>query len=129
MKSHSIEWTRIEHGSKAISLNPARRAEEFLCLAGKALLALAPALAIVIGAAWLAGNAALAIYLQAALWTSGFLFFGLAIDAPGRSAALLVGTGIALPVLALLSASGAAEPLILAATLLALWVAWAIFRR
>ena len=62
-----------------------------------------------VGAAWLASTPALAIYLQATLWASGFLFLGLALDGEPPFRGLLVITGLALPALALMSASVAIE--------------------
>jgi hypothetical protein len=95
----------------------------------RAFIALVPAFAIVVGSAWLASAAELAVYLQAALWASGFVFMGLAIDAGKRVALAALATGIALPALAYLSSTTAIELGLVAAALVAAWVAAAIYRR
>ena len=81
------------------------------------------------GAAWLVTVPDLVIYLQATLWTSGFVFMGLAIDSEKPVFGLHLATGIALPVLAVLSSRVSVEFAIIATALVALWVAAAIWRR
>jgi hypothetical protein len=100
-----------------------------MSLVTKAFLALVPAVAIVVGAAWLITAPDLVVYLQATLWASGFVFLGLAIDSEKSVASLSLVTGIALPVLAVLSSRVAVEIAIVAAVLVAAWVAAAIWRR
>jgi hypothetical protein len=129
MKTHSIEWTHIDNRSSAIAQYPVRRLNSVLSLATKAFLALVPALAIVVGAAWLVTVPDLVIYLQATLWASGFVFMGLAIDIDKPENSLSLATGIALPVLAVLSSRLAVEIAIVAAALVAAWLAAAIWRR
>jgi hypothetical protein len=129
MKTHTIEWTNINQHSTAIDRNRVGRLNSILSLATKAFLALVPALAIVVAAAWLITAPHLVIYLQATLWASGFVFLGLAIDSEKSVAGLSLASGIALPVLAVLSSRVAVEIAIVAAALVAAWIAAAIWRR
>ena len=86
--------------------------------------------AVVVGATWLVNQPGEVVYLQALLWALGFVFVGLAVEAESAEMALLnLATGIALPVLAWLSAGVAIELAVVAATLVAAWVAAAILRR
>lgn len=128
MKTHSITWPQAkssDRNSLSIRISGLNTA---LSAAAKSFLALVPALAIVTGAAWLVSGADLAIYLQAALWTSGFVFFGLAIESEKPAAIPAVASGFALPALAWLSSSVAIEFAIVGAAVVAAWIAAAIFR-
>jgi hypothetical protein len=129
MKTQSIEWTNINNLGATIAGNPVGRLNSAMSLVTKAFLALVPAVAIVVGAAWLITAPDLVVYLQATLWASGFVFLGLAIDSEKSVASLSLVTGIALPVLAVLSSRVAVEIAIVAAVLVAAWVAAAIWRR
>jgi predicted branched-subunit amino acid permease len=63
-------------------------------------------------------------------WAAGFVFVGLAIESESAEASILsLATGIVLPVLAALSARLAPELLLVAAALIAAWIATAILRR
>jgi len=129
MKTHSIEWNHINSAHAAIASNPIGRLNSALRLATKAFLALVPALAIVVGAAWLVTVPDLVIYLQATLWASGFVFLGLSIDTEKPANVLSFATGIALPVLAVLSSRVSVEIAIVAVALVAVWLTAAIWRR
>jgi hypothetical protein len=128
MKAHSIEWTDFNR-TYTTTRNPVGSLNSVFQLVTKTFLALVPALAIAVGAAWLVTVPDLIIFLQAGLWASGFLFLGLAIDSEESMVAPSLATGIALPVLAVLSSRIAPEIAIIAATLVAVWVAAAIWRR
>ena len=79
MKTQSIEWTHNHlHRNPVVKPAFAWRIGDVLRTTGKAGMALLPALAIVIAAAWLSAQPELTVYLQVTLWTSGFLFLGLA---------------------------------------------------
>ena len=130
MKTHSIEWSNIETGEGHLGLNPVKQLSGLVSLASRAFLALVPALAIVVGAAWLVTLPDGVLFLQASIWAGGFVFLGLAIEAETAELSVLnLATGIALPVLALLSSRVALELVIVAATLVAAWVAAGILRR
>ena len=130
MKTHSIEWSPINTENSQIVLNPARQLQRILRLATKTFLAVVPALAVIVGATWLVNQPGEVVYLQALIWALGFVFVGLAVEAESAEMALLhLATGIALPVLAWLSAQVAIELVVVAATLVAAWVAAAILRR
>jgi len=129
MKTHSIEWSNIESRDTANTFSTVSRLNKALCLASKAFMAAVPALAIIVGAAWLVAAPDLVVYLQATLWASGFVFLGLALESKKATIFASLATGIALPVLALLSSKVAPELAIVAATIVAAWVAVGIFRR
>ena len=130
MKSHTIEWNAIEAPRATSKTAPTiGRLTRGLCIATRGFAAAVAALALVVGAAWLASTPALAVYLQATLWASGFVFLGLALDEEPPFRGLLVITGLALPGLALMSASVAIEIAIIGAAVAALWIAAGILRR
>lgn len=129
MKAHTIEWMYANHVVSKEPLNPAGKINRIMQLSARSFLALVPALAIVVGAAWLVTAPDLAIYLQATLWASGLIFLGLAIDTESPFNVLSLLTGLALPALALISSQVAVEVAIVAATLVAVWLAAAIWRR
>lgn len=129
MKTHAIEWTNLNTRGTTIARNPVGRLNSAFYLATRAFLALVPALAIVVGSAWLVTVPDLVVYLQATLWASGFVFLGLAIDSEKSTASLSLATGIALPVLAVLSSQVSVEIAIVAAALVAAWITAAIWRR
>jgi hypothetical protein len=130
MKTHSIEWSPLGTTESRIVLDPVRQMPRLLHLMARAFMALVPALAIAVGATWLVTQPHLVIYLQALTWAAGFVFLGLAFDSESAENAILsLATGVALPVLALLSSSVAIELVIVAAALVAAWVAAGILRR
>ena len=129
MKTHSIEWTNADERGSAIARNPIGRLNSAFHLASKTFLSLVPALAVVVGAAWLVTVPDLVLYLQATLWALGFVFMGLAIDTEKPFNGLSLATGIALPVLAVMSSRVAVEIAIVGAALVAIWIAAAIWRR
>jgi hypothetical protein len=130
MKSHSIAWSNLESRNTENSIDPIGRLSKALWLVAKTFVAVVPALAILTGAAWLITAPELTVYLQAVLWTAGFVFLGLAIDSERGwvSIASLV-MAVTLPTLALLSSSIAVELAMIAAALVAVWVAVVIFRQ
>lgn len=129
MKTHTIAWTNINSRSDIKTDNPARKLNRILCLSANLFLALVPALAVITGAAWMITAPDLAAYLQAFLWGAGFVFLGAAIDAPRPLGMLSLMTGLALPVLAMLSSQVAVEIAVLAVVILATWTAVAIWKR
>ena len=133
MNTQSIHWPQghahTTAGSQAQEGHPASTLKQLSRLGLQAFSATVPALALFIGAAWIITEPELLRYLQALLWAGGFAFLGLAIDASKTSLGACLATGIALPALALLSASVAPEFAVLAAPLAAAWLVAAIFRR
>lgn len=129
MKTQAIEWNKQIATGESGTLYSANRLNSATRWLNRSILAAAPALALIVGAAWLVGQPHLVVYLQAALWASGFVFFGLALDSEKSTIGLSIATGFALPALALLSAKFAPELLIVAATIIAAWIATAILRR
>ena len=129
MKTHTIEWFQNDFPSRTAIAGSVRTLNRVLCLAAKGFTALVPALAIVVGAAWAITLPSLEQFLQASLWASGFVFLALAIDSEKPTIGSLLATGLALPLLALLSSHVAGEFAIVAAVIVAAWVAASILRR
>ena len=129
MRTNTIEWFQNDNPSRTAIADSARTLNRVLRLAAKGFTALVPALAIVVGAAWAITQPSLDQFLQASLGTSGFIFLALAIDSEKSTVGWLLATGIALPVLALLSSHVAGEFAIVAAVIVAAWVAVSILRR
>ncbi len=129
MKTRAIEWTYVEEPRGSGQLNPASGLNSATRLVSRVILALVPALSIVVGAVWLAAMPDLAIYLQTALWTSGLVFFGLALESQKAAIGLSLATGFALPALALLSSKSSVEFAIVGAAIVAAWLAAAIWRK
>ena len=129
MKS-AIEWSATRARESQAVPDSTFKLRGALRLATRLLLALAPALAILVGSTWMVTLPDAALYLQAALGVGGFVFLAQAVDSESPQAALLqLATGIALPVLAWLSSREAVEIAIVAAALVAVWVAAGIMKR
>ena len=132
MKTQSMQWNPT---LPATSTPRARRDVAWKLsgvtrFAARALAALAAAAALVVLATWAVMQPQLATYLQAVLWSLGFVFAALAVESDSAETALLqLATAVALPILALLSSRIAPEVAIVGASLLAVWVAAAILRR
>ena len=129
MKTQTIEWFQNDFPSRTAIAGSVRTLNRVLCLATKGFTALVPALAIIVGAAWAITLPSLEQFLQASLWASGFVFLALAIDSEKPTIGSLLATGLALPLLALLSSHVAGEFAIVAAVIVAAWVAASILRR
>ncbi len=129
MKTQTIEWFQNDFPSRTALAGSVRTLNRVLCLAANGFTALVPALAVVVGAAWAITLPSLEQFLQASLWASGFVFLALALDSEKPTVSGLLATGIALPVLALLSSHVAGEFTIVAAVIVAAWVAASILRR
>lgn len=129
MKARAIEWTVTEQGTRLNAGNTVATLNSTLRLAARGFMALIPALSLVVASAWLVTAPDLVVYLQATLWASGFVFLGLAIDTEPPANGLSLLSGIALPVLAMLSSRLAVELAIVATALVAAWIAAAIWRR
>ena len=128
MKTHSIEWLHSNTNQNLAILDSASKLNRVLNLAGRGFVALVPALAIIVGAAWAVTVPSLELFLQATIWSSSFVFFGLALDSQKATIGLALASGLALLSLAWLSSSIASEFVIVAAALIASWVAAAILR-
>lgn len=130
MKTQSIELYPVVRREGATVRGALSPLKSLLGLGARAFLALVPALAVVVGTAWLVTVPDWVMYLQATTWAAGFVFLGLALESERAETALLLSaTGVALPVLAYLSSTLAVELAIVAATLVAAWIAAALLRR
>ena len=122
-----LAWPPIQTSGQTSSGNFAATMRTAFFYSSRIVLADAPALAIIVAAAWAIGGEQSASVLQAILWTSGFVFLALAVEgAQTKHFARLLLTGLALPVLALLSYHVAVEFAVVGATLIAVWVVAAI---
>jgi hypothetical protein len=129
MKTQSINWTISHSTQSGATWNPAVSLNSLLCQAARVFVAFVPALAIVVLAAWAITVPSMAQLTQASMWATGFIFLALAIESRKPTIGLLLSTGVALPVLALLSSHVAVEFAVIAAALVALWVGSFILRR
>ena len=129
MKTHSITWSHSASSPNRSILDSASKLNSILSMATRVFVALVPALAIVVGAAWALTDPSLELFLHVAIWTSGLVFLGLALESNGAAVWLSLATGIILPILAQLSARETNEFAIVAAAIIAAWVAAAILRR
>lgn len=140
MKAQTFDTRRIETRPSGWSGGPptiargllaqARGLEILAMLATRAAIALIPALSVVVVAALTVASPDLAVYLQATLWAGGFVFIVLAVESDSPASAIVnLAIGVALPVLAWLSARLALELAVVGAALVAAWLAAAIFRR
>ena len=93
----------------------------------RVLLAVAPALALIVAVTWVVSTFEVINVLQAAIAVTGFIFLALAIDTRFPTALALAASGVALPALALLSFHVVPEFAILAAVILAGWLAAIIY--
>ena len=130
MKTHTIEWTPLHTRDSRIVLVSPRPLGAVLGLATRLSLALLAAAALVVSVAWWVAQPELVVYLQALTWAGGFVFLALAVEAESLQSSLLnLATGLVLPVLAFASSRIAPEIAVVAAVLVAAWVAAAILRR
>ena len=130
MKTQSIELFPHLRRNQSTSGYALPRLKSVMGLTARAMLALVPALAIVVSSAWLVTIPELVVYLQATTWAVGFVFLGLAVESERSESALILSlTGIALLTLAFLSSRVAVELAIVAAMLLAVWLVAALIRR
>lgn len=102
---------------------------QVLGLGSRWLVAAVPVAFIMAASAWAIGTFNSAVVLEAIIWVTGFVFLALAMESRKLNFEGLLATGLALPVLALLSAHVAVEFAMLGAALIAGWVAAAIIRR
>lgn len=120
--STRADGARVKHWASRVPV------KQVVGLSPRLLMAALPVSAILAGSAWAIGSFDSAIVLQATIWVTGFVFLALAMDARRLVFEGMLATGLALPVLALLSANVAVEFAIVAAALVAGWVAAAILR-
>ena len=124
-RSH-IDWS-LGYTPRRLAAAPPLRGAKHLVL--RLLLAALPALALIVGSAWLVSVFEEPYVLQAAIWAAGFIFLALAMESGKPNVGALLATGLALPMLALLSARLAPEFAVLAAALIAVWIAAKILNR
>ena len=130
----ALAWSPIQTSgptsSKTRSETFAATMRTAFLYSSRMVLADAPALAIIVTAAWAIGGEQSARVLQAFIWAAGFVFLALAVEgARTKLFVRLLLTGLALPVFALLSYHVAVEFAVVGATLIAVWVVAALLRR
>ena len=130
MKTHSLEWPHIKTRHETVKLNSAVKLGNIQNLARRLFVAAVPALAIIVGAAWAITVPSVEIVIQASIWAFGFIFLALAVEANrDQNYGWAIATGLALPILAILSSRVASEFLVVAAAVIATWVVAVIVRR
>jgi hypothetical protein len=130
MKTHTLEWTDISTTDKAVRSALLPRLDASIRMAARLLFAAVPVSLLVVGAAWAITVPQFAMILEAAVWASGFLFLALAVESgPDAKFGWAIASGLVLPVLAVLSSRVAGEFLVVAAVVLATWVAVLILKR
>lgn len=129
MNTPMIHWQQYNRPLVIRSQRPAMGLYSFMEKVTSYLASVLTAVGVVTGAAWLINDPTMILYLQVTTWTSGLVFMGVAIEAEKISNTwLAVATGIALPILAYLSQNEATELLLLAASMVAGWLAVGVFQ-
>jgi hypothetical protein len=127
MNTPLIHWQQYNRPLVLRSSDASQGLFRFMDRAVAYLAAALTLFAVVIGTAWLTREPAMIPYVQAAIGTSGLLFFGLAIQAETvKTAWLFLATGTALPLLAVTSARTTPELLVLAALGVGAWLGAAV---
>ncbi len=130
MNTQTYHWPDRTQGTLTSPWNPADTISHATHLSKRMFMALVPALSILVAAAWaMSHSEATIMVLQAAIWATGFVFLALAADTLKPQVGGLLVTGLTLPLLAVISANVATEFAIVAAAIVAVWVARAIMKR
>ena len=80
MKTHTHEWLHSATSNRTFTVPSATSLNRVFAQATRAFTAFVPALAIVVGAAWVITIPSLEQILEASLWAAGFIFLALAVD-------------------------------------------------
>ena len=130
MKAQVIDWVATEKPQLPPVLPAVKKVNHAVCYLAKVVSNLIAALVVVLGTYAAMTIPSLEPILQASLAISGLIFLALAIDAESPPTAwLLAATGLALPTLAKLSSIVTQEFVLVAATLLVVWITASILRR
>ena len=129
MNTQSIAIPAPPIRAKRNSRKPGLRPMDYSARLARWTLAFVVASAVMIPGIWAALTPEMGQYLSALLWGGGFLFFAVALGANIRRVMPVVGTGLALPVLAILGSRVAEEFSVLAVAWVAAWLATWIVRR
>jgi hypothetical protein len=119
-QTHSFNWQTGTNLARAID-----SAVNRLARASATTLAVST---ILFGAIWAGETLADTGVVQAMIWASSLVFLALAIDSNANQFKPLLATGLVLGVLALLASPAEIGVTILAAAIIAAWVAFAILR-
>jgi hypothetical protein len=128
MNTYTTTWLQSQPDIAAGPRGPAFLPDVISMGSALVLAIVLPAMALIIGTAWMVSQPELIPCLQAMLWAGGFVFLALAIDSQKATVGVHLVTGVALPVLALLSVQIAPEIALAAPVLLASWLANAVLR-
>lgn len=130
MTSQTIEWSNsreLEPFENNLDLRAAQRLAEFLNAFGRLFRATVPAVAMVIATVWAIGQPNLVVYLQVLSTSLGIVFIAFALSSDsGRATVLFLLSALALFALGFFSVA-AAELLVVAAALVAVWTGFALF--
>jgi len=125
MKS-TLHWTLRAKQPAVRSPGSGVRLSQALQFGFRLSLAAVTALVPVIGAVWAVSAFENPYLLQAAIWAASFVFMALAVESRKPNVGALLATGLALGTLSILSARVTSEFAIVAALLIAAWIAAAL---
>jgi len=128
MKS-PLPWTVRTKQPALRSLGSCVRLSQALKFGFRLSLAAVTGLALIIGAAWAVSAFENPYFLQAATWAASFVFLALAMESRKPNVGALLVTGLALGTISILSAQVASEFAVVAALLIAAWIAAALLGR
>lgn len=130
MNTQTIHWEGCLEQSNARPRDPVNRLVRYVYPVTKAVIAFTAGLALLVGSICAISEPGLAMYMQAFTWSASFAFFAVSIESSKPTVSLLaVATGIAIQLIAVLSAHVGAGLTILSALLMSVWLSIAIYKR
>jgi len=130
MSTQTIHWEDCLNPSDAGPRGPASSLTRYAHPVTRAVVAFTAGLTLLVGSIWAITEPGVAMYVQAFTWSVSFVFFAVSIESGKATTSLLaVATGIAIQLIAILSAQVGAELTILSALLMSVWLSSAIYRR
>jgi len=129
MNTPMIHWQQYNRPLELPRQRSTRVLYQFMDRVTRYLASALTAVGVITAAVWLINQPSMLLYLQVTVWTAGLVFLGVALEAQKLATTwVAVATGIALPVLAYLSKNQAPELLIVAASLVAGWLCFAVYQ-
>lgn len=130
MNTRTIYWEDCLNPSEAGPRGPASTRVSNLYPVTRAVVAFTAGLTLLVGSIWAITDPGFAMYVQAFTWSLSFAFFAVSIESVKSTTSLLaLVTGIAIQLIAVLSAHVGAELTILSTLLVSAWLGIAIYKR
>lgn len=130
MNTQTIHWEDCFNPVTYTPQVPASALVRSMYTVIRAIVAFAAGVALLASSIWAVTEPGLSMYIQALTWSASFVFFAAAIESHRSSTSLLAGTtGIAIQLIAILSAHIGVEVTILSTLLMSVWLAIAIYKR